>query len=190
MSSGEADAIRQPVRQRRVIAITGIPGAGKTTLTEALSEALGIRALSTGGIARMVDPQSRADGAMADEESFRAAFVAALREHSDADVILDGIPRSRGQLDLLPEGAKIIALTCRADIARDRLLRRGREDDQPEVIERRVREQGVLLDVDHADGWLYSVAGWGAVVNTSIKSPGQIAHDVIEYLQGRKKQAF
>lgn len=201
MSSGEADAIRvahgdfalraKPEQARRVIAITGIPGAGKSTLAAGIASRKGWQVLSTGDIARRVDPASLAVGGMADEIAFQGAFRAAMDEVDWSNpVILDGIPRSKGQIILLPYFTRILALNCRPDVAKDRLLRRGRPDDTEELIDRRIKEQTALLDVEHADGWLYQMAGWGAVVNTTYKSVDMILGDVLAYLDGEKKQAF
>jgi adenylate kinase family enzyme len=196
VSSGEADAIHMVMDRkdmpRRAIAITGIPGSGKTTLARGLAEARGWIVLGTGDIARRIDPESLVAGGMANEARFQVAFRAAMDAVDDwsKPLILDGIPRCQEQLVLLPYSTQIIGLTCRADIARDRLLRRGRPDDTPEIVARRVEEQSFLLDVRHADGWLYHVAGWGSVVNTSDKRPGVILRDVLAFLDGTKKQCF
>lgn len=179
------------VDDRRVIAITGIPGAGKTTLAKTVGAVLGYPVISTGDISRRVDPDGLAAGAMADEALLRRAFQQTLE---DADWstpnIVDGLPRSREQVALLPYFTRIVNLTCRPDIARDRLLRRGREDDTPDIVARRIEEQSELLDIKHADGWLYALAGWGWSVNTSYKSPEQVAEGVLAALTGKKMQAF
>lgn len=199
MSSGEADAVRvaygnydlKPTPTLRVVAVAGIPGAGKTTLARALAEHYGWGYIGTGDTARAVDPKSLAQGGMADESLFREAFKMRLAKWTGPEmVVLDGIPRSRGQIELLPYFTTLLALTCRPDIARERLLRRGREDDTPDLVDRRITEQSDLLDVQHADGWLYTLAGWGRVINTSQKRPEEIAADVIAFLDGKKKQAF
>lgn len=176
------------------VAIAGIPGAGKSTLAAALHEALGWPVLSTGDIARRIDPESIANGGVADPAAFADAFRTAWSEaefHGDYPVVLDGIPRYREQVDLLPDKTVLVALTCRPDIAIDRQLRRGRPGDEDRaLVEFRTRAQGDLLAVEQADGWLYTLAGWGAVVNTSQKSGQQIAQDVIDYLSGTKREAF
>lgn len=198
MSSGEADAIHVDIRPapadaaRRVIAITGIPGSGKTTLAGGLAAHYGYRVIGTGDISRMVDPASLSGGGMADESLFQAAFRVAMDHIDDwsKPVIIDGLPRRREQITLLPYFTTMFGLTCRPDIARDRLLRRARPDDTEEIVARRVEEQSALLDIEHADGWMYQTVGWGRVINTSVKPIDAILHDVIEYLDGRKRQAF
>ena len=182
------------MRQFSTLAIAGIPGAGKTELATRLHAEFGWPVISTGDIARTVDPVSLAAGKLADEDKFRTAFLKAyydLRYLQGAmgRVILDGIPRSRAQLDLIPE-ATIIALTCRIDIAIDRQISRGREGDYREIIEARTMEQADLLEVNRADGWLYIVAGWGRVINTQYKSPDTVAEQVAAYLRAEKREAF
>ena len=175
------------------VAIAGIPGSGKSTLAAGLSDRLGWPVLSTGDIARKIDPASIAAGGVADPPAFARAFLAAYREAKPGagTLILDGIPRYREQIDLLPERTVLIGLTCRPDIAIERQIRRARPgDDDVETVRFRTNTQAGLLEVDIADGWLYRLAGWGAVVNTSRDLPDVITAQVVAYLTGQKKQAF
>lgn len=181
-------------RKYDTLAITGVPGTGKTTLALVLSKRLGWPVVSTGNIARVTDPGGLARGDMADEADFAIAFArhfALVRSLADTPVILDGIPRTVGQLGYLPsDTTRVMLLTARPDVAVDRLLRRGREDDTPELIERRMREQGALLQIDHADGWAFTVAGFHTSVNTTRKTPEMVAEGVIQYLLGNRTEAF
>lgn len=178
------------------VAIAGIPGAGKSSLAEALSDELGWPVLSTGDIARRIDPESIAAGGVADRSAFAAAFRLALKEavavHGGLwPIVLDGIPRYREQIDLLPFDTVLVGLTCRPDIAIDRQLNRGRPGDEDRAtVELRTRAQGDLLEVNVRNGWLYSLAGWGGVVNTGQKSREVIARDVSAYLRGEQTEAF
>lgn len=175
------------------IAIAGIPGSGKSTLAAGLHEALGWPVLSTGDIARRIDPVSITNGGVAHPEFFARAFLAAYREvrPTTGTLILDGIPRYREQIDLLPDRTILIGLTCRPDIAIERQIRRGRPgDDDVETVKFRTHAQAGLLEVDIADGWLYRLAGWGAVVNTSRDLPGDVTAGVVRYLTGTKREAF
>lgn len=177
-----------------IIMIAGIPGSGKTELAGRLHDAFGGTLISTGDIARRVDPDGVSQGKLADEAAFRAAFDVRLLQaiHEDpAPIILDGFPRNRTQMGYV-EGfkTKLIALTCRPDVAVDRQMLRGRAGDTVHNIEVRTAEQMVLLEQNVADGWLYRAAGWVACINTTQKTPDQIAAGVIAYLRGEKREAF
>lgn len=173
-----------------VVAITGIPGAGKTTLALQLSELTGWHVLSTGDIARRVDPASLSNGDLADEAAFRAAYKREILGYRGLPVILDGLPRSRSQVELLPaEGTMVFFLWCRYDIALGRLLRRGRSDDSSLIAEKRIREQSALLEADSNDGWARKLAGWAGSINTSNTRPALIAGRVHDYITGAKRDA-
>ncbi len=177
-----------------VVAITGLPGAGKTTLALGLSELTGWPIMSTGDIARRVDPAGLSRGELADEELFRAAFLGAIGAFTPP-VILDGLPRSRGQVELLPPDTIVLSLWCRHDIAVGRLLRRGRSDDTEALAKKRVEEQSVLLEFEHSDrygpvrGWARDLAGWQGSLNTSVNKPGWILERVFDYVMGKRRDA-
>jgi adenylate kinase family enzyme len=182
-------------RQYDTLAITGVPGTGKTTLATILSERLGWPILSTGNIARVIDPGGLSRGDMAEETGFALAFGLTYQKmlslYPKAPVILDGIPRTVGQLEYLqPYSTRVLLLTARMDVAVDRLRRRGREDDTPELIERRIRQQGALLEIDNAKGWAFQIAGFHTSVNTTYKTPDVVAEGVIQYLLGNRTEAF
>ncbi len=181
------------MRDFHALAITGIPGSGKTELARRLAMAFGFRTLQTGDIARRVDPEGLAQGKMADEEKFQVAFNMEYWKAPglpDDPVILDGLPRSPGQLELLPDNTLIVGLTCRPDIAITRQVNRAREGDTEEIIRRRTYEQAVILGQDVADGWIYQTCGYGRVVNTSMKNPDEIEAGVVGYLRGDKREIF
>lgn len=172
-----------------VVAITGLPGAGKTTLALGLSELTGWPVMSTGDIARRVDPAGLSRGELANEQLFRAAFLGALGSYTPP-VILDGLPRSRGQVELLPPDTLVFALWCRPDIAIGRLLRRGRSDDTEALAKKRVAEQADLLEFDlPGRGWAREIAGWEGSLNTSVAKPGWILERVFGYVTGERRDA-
>lgn len=163
------------------VAIIGVPGSGKTTLAEGLSERLGYNVVSSGDIARAVDSASLAVGDLADEALFREAWArVALPPHA----VIDGLPRSEGQVALLPDDATVILLTCRSDIAISRLLRRGRDDDRAEIAERRVTQQQVALE-----GWAYQLADWNGTINTTYLPKDRVLRQVVGYLMKSKPDA-
>lgn len=176
------------------LAITGIPGSGKTTLAVALGRALDWQVIGSGDIARAVDPAGLAVGGMADEEAFRTGWrlmmAGAEPEADGVSLIFDGIPRSKGQLELLPPGTQVLLLTCRPDIAKQRLLFRGRSDDNEAIINRRVSEQAALLEVNNAAGWIWKEVGYRNAVNTDYKSAEQVLEGVYLYVTGAKREPY
>lgn len=164
----------------RFIAVSGIPGSGKTTLVRNLAtlhSREGWVYISSGDIGRRVDPGGVEKGELADEALFEVAFGDALREiNGNASVVLlDGIPRSRGQLSYLWPDTVVFALVCRPGVAFERLLHRGRSDDTPDIIRHRIDQQTALMDARHLDGWLYRAAGLHRMVDTSFLSPFEVA---------------
>lgn len=178
-------APRRPFPQ--YIAIGGIPGSGKSTLAAGLA-GLGYRVVSTGTIAREADAGSVAAGSLACEDKFRKLF--GLTFEVGPALIFDGIPRHRAQLSYLPSATLVLGLTCRIDIARARLLGRARSDDDSATIERRLKEQACLLEVDVRDGWFYRDLGWGRVINTSLRTPEEVLGRTMAFLRGHKSEIF
>jgi len=174
------------------VAITGTPGTGKTTLAKALARALDVPYVGAGDIARSVDPNTAATGAMAEEGGFQRAMVKAL--HGLDDFVLDGFPRTRWQVDLLPHVTITILLTCREEIARERLLVRSRHenrrDGMRDLIDARIEEQTRLLELDLPNGWAWRLVGFERAVATSQKKPQQVLDGVLAYLRGEKKECF
>ena len=177
-------------REKRAIFITGIPGSGKSTLAGILARELGRTLITMHELVLRVDPESIGRGDMADARAMRKAFIQAMDEYTDEPIVVDGWPRTPDQADLLPADAQVFLLACRPDIATDRLTRRGRGDDTPELVRKRVDEQSRLLEVDERGGWAMKLAGWEGAVNTSLKHPICVAGGVLAYLRGIKGQAF
>ena len=158
------------------IAITGTPGAGKTTLAAALSKHWpDFPVISSGDIARRVDPKALKEGGMAEESLLRRALVDELARPS---FILDGFPRTEGQYRMLPRGVTIVQLWVHPTIAKARLLERRRADDTWEIIERRVTEQDALMI-----GWLPVVAH--VKVATDLLNPDEVFELVRSQLVGK-----
>ena len=136
-------ARRRDVRVK-IVALTGFPGAGKTTLAGPLAERLGARVVSPGDAARQHDPHALAEGRMADEGLIRDYMTGQWREGVD-DLVLDGFPRTQEQADLLPDGSLVVWLSVGLSVAAERLRGRGRADDTDQIIQRRLEEQSRLM---------------------------------------------
>lgn len=162
----------------------GPPGVGKGTQSERLVDHLHIVHLSTGDMLRQSRQQKSDLGLAAD--SFMAAgklvpddlmlkLVSRRLEAPDCQpgFLLDGFPRTLGQAQALDEllaerGTPldlVVALAASDDVLIARLGARGREDDKPAVVRRRleeyVRQTAPLVDYYRQRGLLHLVDGEG-----------------------------
>ena len=133
--------------------ILGPPGAGKGTQAELLSEALGIPHISTGDLFRANISQGTAIGIEAKRyldagdlvpSEVTVDMVRSRIAEPDAarGFILDGFPRSIEQAEALEAmGVKldaVLSFTVDADVVVERMLARGRADDNEDVIRNRL----------------------------------------------------
>lgn len=174
--------------QGRVIAIFGPPGAGKTTVARALAHTLQAVYISSGDIAREVDPEALARGEMADRAVLREAFLSAMEAAGDQQVVVDGLPRDPTDIELLPGRGEtmFILLNVRRDISTERQLRRGREGDTEALIARRNDEQRALMEIDTANGWPYELAGWKQSLATDRHTAEYVIKLVTDYIHGKR----
>lgn len=151
------------------LVLVGPPGAGKGTQATALSEKLGIPHISTGDLFRKNIAEETElgqqvkhildSGKLVPDEITNQMLVERLEQPDTEDgFLLDGFPRNIGQAELL---AKVLAdsdqkldavvqLEVPEDALVDRLLARGRSDDNEDVIRHRLHvyqsETAPLLD--------------------------------------------
>lgn len=160
-----------------MIIIFGPPGAGKSVQGQMLAARMGWRWLSTGQLLRDTRDQDIAKylqvGQLVPHQVVTRVMSEAIHKSTDIKrIILDGFPREVEQakwlVDSQPDHGRSINLLIVLDVSRDeiskRLSIRGRNDDQPEVIDARVSEyfsetQPVIdffdargADVVHIDG--------------------------------------
>lgn len=173
------------VRPRGVF-VTGIPGAGKTTLAGRIAKQDDRTFLSAHDIVELVDPAAIAEGRMADEQAMRTAFIALMGQCRDDQFVMDGWPRNAGQGAIIPPDCIVIHLRCDPAIATERLSRRGREDDTPDLIRRRLDEQAAVFD----EPWIRDLADWHRTINTSKRTPGFLESTVMLYLTGKRREVF
>jgi adenylate kinase len=151
------------------VVLVGPPGAGKGTQAAALSEKLGVPHISTGDLFRShIGDQTDlgrsvkrylAAGQLVPDEVTNELVRERLAEPDTADgFLLDGFPRNVGQADLLSKILAesdnkldgVIELQVDDDVIVDRLLARGRDDDNEDVIRHRQQvyrsETAPLLD--------------------------------------------
>lgn len=162
--------------------LLGPPGAGKGTQAERLCATHGLAHLSTGDLLRAAvkagtELGERAKGYMdkgelVPDELVLALLVERLRESSDA-FLLDGFPRNVSQAEALAaelgsiQIERVVNLELGDEEIVERLLARGRKDDQEEVIRNRLEvfraETAPLIDYYSAKGLLVSVDAEGSI---------------------------
>jgi broad-specificity NMP kinase len=166
--------------------ITGIPGAGKTTLAGRIARRTGRYLLSAHDLVDLVDPGAILDGRMADEAKMQSAFTRLMEIHAEHSLVVDGWPRNSGQASMLPEGSIVIHLRVGTRIARERLLKRGRLDDVAAIIDSRLSEQVPMFD----GPWARAAAPWERTLNTDKRTADYVETTVMRYLTGASAQVF
>ena len=176
--------------------LIGMPGAGKGTQAERLSQAFGIPAISTGDIFRHnvkneteLGKQAKAfmDRGEYVPDSLTNELVRDRLSHADAadGFLLDGYPRTADQVaeldDILGEHSQkldaVVMLTADVDEVVRRLLNRaieqGRADDTEEVIRRRLEiyeeQTAPLVSVYAARNLVVTVDGLGEVAEVTAR---------------------
>ena len=132
---------------KTAILITGNAGCGKTTLGNFLADTLNAERISTGDIARgLPDRDWEAQGALAPEEAFRAAFKKEIAKpmYNGRDLfVIDGLPRTADQIEFarrIFDKVLIIRVALGKKIAAHRMAERGRKDDTADIIKKRHKE--------------------------------------------------
>ncbi|MCA9347559.1 nucleoside monophosphate kinase [Candidatus Saccharibacteria bacterium] len=139
-----------------MIVILGMAGAGKSTQCKLLSKDGYFQWLPVGQILR--DLESGADklemmmGKVLDDKKVTPVVRDKIAELGDSpELILDGCPRTENQAIWLAEHTEtplvrlVIHLKIEDDVAIERLLKRGREDDSEDAI--KVRMSGYHRDI-------------------------------------------
>jgi adenylate kinase len=149
-----------PRDEQNCVILLGPPGAGKSTQGGMLARRFGLRRIASGellhehvaaGTPRGVQArQYMRAGVLAPDDLLVDIVTAAIAEDPSTGVVLDGFPRTASQARLADEMLATVgrsvglvvefavdAATIRARIA-DRYRDRGRFDDHPDVVERRL----------------------------------------------------
>ncbi|MFJ4658104.1 adenylate kinase [Nocardia sp. NPDC088792] len=173
------------------LVLLGPPGAGKGTQAELLSEKLGVPHISTGNLFRTNISQQTALGREAQKyldagdlvpSDVTNRMVSERIAEPDAEngFILDGYPRTVDQADALEKmlkesGRELDAVLCFVvdeEVVVQRMLARGRGDDNEEVIRNRMRvyreETEPLLE--HYEGHVVSVDGVGEIADVNARA--------------------
>jgi adenylate kinase len=132
-----------------LIILFGIQGSGKGTQGKLLSEKLGIPHLSTGEVLRAIasedTPEGRELKAIMEGGVYLddTRMTTILKQHLPRDCILDGYPRTLNQAQLLDSIASVdivLYINLHEEEAVRRVLGRGRSDDTPDAVRKRIQQ--------------------------------------------------
>jgi adenylate kinase len=168
------------------ILITGPIGSGKTTQAVALASEFHATLIKTGDLIRQEatknTPQGKlvhhymSHGHMVPDEIMALLVKNAMKDAGDI-VILDSYPRRLTQLNVYdPHIDKVIYLDIPDIVLEQRLIARGRVDDRPEIIKKRLhvyhQETVPLLNYYQDQGQLITIDGSGTIedIKEQIKS--------------------
>ncbi|WP_063052149.1 adenylate kinase [Nocardia arthritidis] len=179
------------------VVLLGPPGAGKGTQAVLLSEKLGVPHISTGDLFRANISQQTPLGREAQKYMDAGDLVpsdvtnrmveARVNEPDAANgFVLDGYPRTVDQADALEKILEdmstkldaVLRFVVPEDTVVERMLARGRTDDNEGVIRNRLRvyreETEPLLE--HYDGLVVSVDGVGEVDDVNARALRALGH--------------
>lgn len=177
-----------------IIAITGLPGSGKTTIAQKLSEAYKIPWLSMGDFrSKMamkrgvtVDELNRLDEPDEEIDSYQAGLNA-----SKESFVIDG----RLSWHFIPNSFKIF-LDVDPTVAAQRVInapRQGREDEKPyrstkearEAMEKRnAQDRERYQKKYHLD--LLDFSQYDLIINTTNKTPEKIIEEIKEKIRNQQ----
>ena len=159
----------------------GVAGSGKSAQGRLLADRLGFPWLSTGEFLRMLIAGERRremlEGKLLDDAEIITLVQKIFRiVDTEHEFVMDGFPRTLAQADWLMAQRKhgqlevtaVIHLKATEEVVLERLLQRGRQDDQAEVIRERFREyenltQPIISDFKQNGVPVFDIDGEGEV---------------------------
>lgn len=134
------------------VLLVGLPGSGKSTQVERISQELSVPVISMGGMLREIASSSSelgnhvahvmSTGELVSDEIVSKIIKDKASSLSDEGFVMEGYPRTLEQIDLFdPKFDRVFYLEIPAEVAKERMKNRGRKDDSGEAIETRLRVQ-------------------------------------------------
>ena len=160
-----------PEAQMRVL-LAGPQGSGKTTQAKLVADQLGLCLIKAGDLIRewitkdtiqAEKWREQINSGQAIDNRVVADLVQIAVAECDDDFIVDGYPRTIDQLKVYdPKYTQVLYLHIPDQVGIKRLIERGRPDDNPSAIEKRLswyhtetepliqyyRDQGLVIDID------------------------------------------
>jgi adenylate kinase len=164
-----------------MIIFMGVAGSGKSAQGRLLADRLGFPWLSTGEFLRMLISGERRKQMLAGKLLDDSEIISLVQKifrivDTDHEFVMDGFPRTVAQADWLLSQRRhgqlditaVIHLKASEEEVLRRLLERGRQDDQEEVIRERFREyeqatQPIIEDFKKNGVPIFEVNGEGEV---------------------------
>ena len=168
------------------IILFGAPGAGKGTQAKKLSDYFEWRHLSTGDLLRNEVKNETELGLLANEfmkkgdlvpDKIIINMISNILVNQNAGIVLDGFPRTIDQArslshsleDISKKIDKVLFLDVEESKIISRLTNRGRKDDDPKVIENRLKTYGdltqPLISFYEKEGLIEKIDGNGTEEN-------------------------
>lgn len=154
------------------ILLIGPQGSGKSTQAKLLSQFLRLPYISTGDIFREMggDIKQILDKGQLVDDATTSAIITERLSKADCKegFVVDGYPRSLEQLRLFdPHFDRVFYLKLKEETVMERLLKRRREDDTEELINKRLElyyeQTQPLLDHYENLGKLVEIEGEGSI---------------------------
>lgn len=171
----------------------GLAGSGKSMQGKLLADYLGYPWLSTGEFLRMLVTGQQRKKMLSGELLLDDEIISQMQKifgliDTDKEFILDGFPRTLAQAEWLLGQVKfgqikataVIHITVPIKIAKDRLMSRGRQDDNDNAIKDRLKtfqntELPIIQSFKNASIPIFDIDGSG--------SPEKVHSEILKYIK-------